>query len=284
MVKAAGTSFRNPFDEKEDKKNKKTVPSVGATRNHPTRPGIKQRYTGTGWTNIRGGGEETTSKSSSFKKRTRYSPGVQKTKTTPPPTKVGTEQTVTNRRGRKIKTGKVWDGTKWVKGPLKRGQNLPASAGDKNAKGGEGDKKTWPTGQPPTNKSRDSQGGNVRGTWVNGKFVVQGRGEIRNNVKPKDQPPKVDPNKPKDTNVAPKKDVDDGSTSDSAGRAWMKNTANSPAAKSGAWTPEERWKIQKALREKKAKDNTRRKKELKDLKKNQATKPVKKRREDWDIA
>ena len=44
---------------------------------------------------------------------------------------------------------------------------------------------------------------------------------------------------------------DTGGTSDSDKAAWLKRTRNSPAAKSGAFKPEERWKIQKALREKK---------------------------------
>ena len=44
---------------------------------------------------------------------------------------------------------------------------------------------------------------------------------------------------------------DTGGTSDSDKTAWLKKTRNSPAAKSGAFKPEERWKIQKALREKK---------------------------------
>ena len=176
MARGSFPSLSVDLDKKEEEKKKKVSgPSEGSTRNHPTRKGIKQKFTNGKWTNIRGG--ETSSTSKKFKKRTRYKPGAKKTQ--PEPTKVGTEQTVINRRGRKSKTGKVWDGTKWVKGPLKRGQNLPASAGDKNAKGGEGDKKTWPTGK---SKTKQSQSGDVRGTWVNGKFVVQGKGPIRNNV------------------------------------------------------------------------------------------------------
>jgi len=62
MALGSGTSFQNPFDEKEKKKKKQNQgPSVGSTRNHPTRKGIKQRYTSKGWTNIReGGGDEKT--------------------------------------------------------------------------------------------------------------------------------------------------------------------------------------------------------------------------------
>ena len=56
MALGSGTSFQNPFDDKDKKKKKKTNtgPSIGSTRNHPTRKGIKQRYTSKGWTNIRG--------------------------------------------------------------------------------------------------------------------------------------------------------------------------------------------------------------------------------------
>ena len=45
---------------------------------------------------------------------------------------------------------------------------------------------------------------------------------------------------------------DTGGTSDSDKAAWLRKTRNSPAAKSGAFKPEERWKIQKGVRERKA--------------------------------
>jgi len=100
------------------------------------------------------------------------------------------------------------------------------------------------------------------------------RGTISWTKNNKDKPP-VKPGNPKETNVAPKKDVDDGSTSDSAGRAWQKKTANSPASK--AFTNEERWKIQKGVRERKAarekaKADARRKKQIADANKNKKKK------------
>ena len=45
---------------------------------------------------------------------------------------------------------------------------------------------------------------------------------------------------------------DTGGTSDSDKAAWLRKTRNSPAAKSGAFEPEDRWKIQKGVRERKA--------------------------------
>ena len=46
---------------------------------------------------------------------------------------------------------------------------------------------------------------------------------------------------------------DTGGTSDSDKAAWLKRTRNSPAAKSGAFTDDERWNLQKNRRTKKAK-------------------------------
>jgi len=78
------------LDNETVQKNQKVVktgPSIGSIRNHPTRPGIKQRYTSKGWSIIRGDDSEKSTKS---KKRTRYSGGSKKTKSTPEPTKVNT--------------------------------------------------------------------------------------------------------------------------------------------------------------------------------------------------
>ena len=67
--------------------------------------------------------------------------------------KIGSKQIITNRRGRKTDTGKVWDGTKYVKGPLKRGQNLPASASEGKGKGPESN----PVGSKPNPKSAENR-------------------------------------------------------------------------------------------------------------------------------
>ena len=64
-------------------------------------------------------------------------------------------------------------------------------------------------------------------------------------------PLKIGSSKKEGNKVENSKTNDTGGTSDSDKKAWIKKTRNSPAAKSGAFKPEERWKIQKALREKK---------------------------------
>ena len=45
---------------------------------------------------------------------------------------------------------------------------------------------------------------------------------------------------------------DSGGTSASDKEAWLEKTRNSPAARSGSFSPEERWEIQKGVRERKA--------------------------------
>ena len=63
------------------------------------------------------------------------------------------------------------------------------------------------------------------------------------------QPSKKQQQKATTTTTTAKKAKDTGGTSDSDRKAWLKKTSKSAASK--AFTPEERWKIQKALREKK---------------------------------
>ena len=95
------------LDNETVQKNQKVVktgPSIGSIRNHPTRPGIKQRYTSKGWSIIRGDDSEKSTKS---KKRTRYSGGSKKTETTPEPTKVNTTD---KRIKKKVQTSR---GSRW---------------------------------------------------------------------------------------------------------------------------------------------------------------------------
>ena len=191
MAKGSGTSFRNPFDE-ENKKKKTTStsgPTEGSTRNHPTRKGVKQKFTGGVWRTIRGDGSATS--------------GSNQSKLT---TKQKMRQSSTKNR-QSIKRSKAQEELARLKGGGKhrpwwkvrsKGPETEFHKGRirqlENQLGKDKNQTTEDTNKTTETKKKDEGGGNkpkvdsnpqgnVRGhIGTDGKFIVHGRGEIRSNV------------------------------------------------------------------------------------------------------
>ena len=180
MAKGSGTSFRNPFDEDKNKKKTNNIsgPTEGSTRNHPTRKGIKQKFTGGVWRTIRGDGSATS--------------GSNQSKLT---TKQKMRQSSTKNR-QSIKRSKAQEELARLKGGEKVGlfgldvrnrtpariRQLEKQLGKNTNKTTETTKKDEGGGNKPKKVNWNPQG-NVRGhIGADGRFIVHGRGEIRSNV------------------------------------------------------------------------------------------------------